>query len=194
MRTTLLSRVERDSFALVIIDIQERLADVMPDKERVVAATGRLARVAAMLSAPVILTRQYPRGLGSTVPELEALLLELAEDGANVQGVDKMAFCCAKEPDFSEALCATGRRQVVLVGMETHICVTQTALALAEEGYVVHVAADGCCSRDVAMHELALDRIRTAGVIVTSSESVMYEAVGRAGTSEFKNLLSIVKE
>jgi nicotinamidase-related amidase len=185
--------IVRDDLVLVVIDVQEKLAAAMPDRERVIAAVSRVARTAALVGAPVILTRQYPQGLGPTVDEIEALVLELAGQGARVSGVDKTAFCCAAEEDFLEALSATGRRQVVLVGMETHICVAQTALALAGSGFQVQVAADGCCSRDDSMHQLALDRMRHTGVIITTTESVMYEAVGRAGTDEFKRLLEIVK-
>ncbi len=193
MTSHALTTIDRATFALVIVDIQERLAEAMEARDRVIAATSKLARLAAMLDAPILVTRQYPRGLGSTVPELEELLVELAEDGANVQVVDKLSFCCSCEPDFTEALCATGRGQVVLAGMETHICIAQTALALARSGSAVHVVADACCSRDSANHEVALDRLRAADVVVTTSESVMYEAVGRAGTPEFKALLGIVK-
>ena len=185
--------VERETCALVIIDIQERLAAAMSDPDAVVSVTDKLARTLAMLEAPIIVTRQYPKGLGPTVPALEGVLLRLAEEGANVLGVDKMAFCCAEERDFIEALRATGRTQVALVGMETHICVVQTALTLCAEGFDVHVVADGCCSREQEAHDIALDRMRAAGVTVTWSESVMYEAVGLAGTDEFKRLLQIVK-
>lgn len=186
--------IAREDFALVVIDIQERLAAAMGRRDHVVRTTGRLVRVAAMLGAPVIVTRQYPQGLGPTVPELDELFVRLEGEGARIVGVDKTAFCCAAEVDFNDALRAAGRAQVVLAGMETHICVTQTALALAREGYDVHVPADACCSRDAALHEVALDRMRFAGISVTASESVMYEAVGRAGTDEFRELLGIVKE
>ena len=186
--------VSRDDAVLVIVDIQDKLAAVMAERDDVVGVTKKLAQVAAMLGIPIVVTRQYPKGLGGTVPELDDVLFELAEEGARVSGVDKTAFCCAAEPDFTDALRATGRRQVILLGMETHICVTQTALALAGDGYQVQVAADGCCSRDRANHDTALERLRAAGVVVTVSESVMYEAVGVAGTPEFKRLLEIVKE
>lgn len=185
--------VTRDGFVLVIIDVQERLAAVMERRDTVVAAASSLARTAAMLGAPVIVTRQYPQGLGPTVPGLDDVLCTLRDEGARITGVDKTAFCCAAEPAFSDALAATGRRQVVIAGMETHICVAQTALVLAAGGHDVHVVADGCCSRDAAAHEVTLDRLRGAGVSVTTTESVMYEAVGRAGTDEFRRLLAIVK-
>jgi nicotinamidase-related amidase len=185
--------IDRSEFAFVIVDVQERLASAMARRDRIVGAVCRLARACAIVEAPIMVTRQYPKGLGPTVEEVETLLLDLARDGTRVSGVDKTAFCCAAEHDFVEALSATGRRQIVLAGMETHICVVQTALALIGQGYRVHVPADACCSRDDADHDIALDRMRAAGVVVTTSESVMYEALGVAGTEEFKRLLDIVK-
>lgn len=180
--------IDGDDLALVVIDIQERLAAAMPRREEVVAASARLARVASLIGAPTIVTRQYPKGLGDTLPELAEAL------DANAVVVDKTAFCCCAEDAFAEALAATGRKQAVLLGMETHICVTQTALALLDRGYRVHVVADGVCSRRDLDHDVALARLRHEGVVVTTSEAVMYEAVGRAGTDEFKALLGIVKE
>lgn len=185
--------VDRHQAALVVIDMQDRLAAVMGSRDPVVRATTMLARTFALVGAPIVLTRQYPKGLGETVPELEELFLELARDGARVAGVDKMAFCAASEHKFADALTGTGRRQVVLAGMETHICVTQTALALIAQGYQVQVVADACCSRNPQDHAVALDRLRSAGAVVTAAESVMYELVGKAGTDEFKSLLEIVK-
>ncbi len=187
------SLIDRDRYVFVAIDIQERLAAVMADRDRVVRAASALARTAALTGAPIIVTRQYPRGLGSTVPEFEEVLVDLAEEGAKLLGTDKVSFSCASEPEFLEMLRATGRVQVVLAGMETHICVVQTALALTNMGFDVHVVADACCSRESAAHDVALDRLRVAGVSVTWSESVMYEVVGAAGTDEFKRLLDIVK-
>jgi len=185
--------IRREDAVLVIIDIQERLAAVMERGKEVVTNTSRLARAAAIVDIPILVTRQYPKGLGGTVPELEETLVGIAEQGASVLGLDKTAFCCAAESDFNEALGSLGRKQVILVGMETHICVAQTALVLTDE-YDTHVVADAVCSRRPLDHDVALDRLRAAGVTVTTHESVMYEAVGRAGTPEFKNLLSIVKE
>lgn len=179
--------IDRDDVVLVVIDIQERLAAAMERREEVVAVTARLAKVASLIGAPVIVTRQYPKGLGGIVPEL-------AEALARAVVADKTSFCCGGEPSFVEALRATGRRQVAMVGMESHICVVQTALALLESGYRVHVVEDGTCSRAVRNHDSAMARLRAEGVVVTTSESVMYEAVGQAGTEEFKALLGIVKE
>lgn len=187
------TQVDRNKAVLVVIDMQDRLAAAMDARDSVIRATGMLARTFALVGAPIVMTRQYPKGLGDTVPELEELFLGLARDGARVSGVDKMAFCAASEHEFADALGGTGRRQVVLAGMETHICIAQTALALIAQGYQVQVVADACCSRFADNHAVALDRLRSAGAVVTTAESVMYEMVGVAGTDEFKSLLGIVK-
>lgn len=185
--------VDRSDMVLVLIDFQEWLVAAMPEKEWVLSAASRLLKGAALIGAPVLVTRQYPQGLGSTEPILEQLLIELADEGACVIGVDKTDFCCMAESAFAEALGGTGRRQVVIAGLETHICVVQTALAIAGSGYQVQVVADACSSRDNFAHEVALDRLRATNVIVTHSESVLYEAVGKAGTDEFKSLLALIK-
>lgn len=189
------SIVDPAQMVLVLVDLQERLVSAMSeaDRSRVISRSMKLARAAALVGAPIVMTRQYPKGLGPAVSEIETLLLDLAYAGARVFGVDKVAFCCASEPTFMGALTATGRGQVVLAGMETHICVAQTALALASTHARVQVVADACCSRDSHAHELALDRMRDEGIVITHHESVMYEAVGVAGTDEFRALLEIVK-
>ncbi len=186
--------VRREDAALVVIDVQDRLAAAMGSRDAVIARCVMLAKVAVLVGMPIVVTRQYPKGLGETVGELESVLLAAASAGARVQSLDKTAFCCAAERPFMDALEATGRSQVIVAGMETHICVAQTALALAGSGRDVHVAADACCSRFIIDHDTALDRLRAAGVTVTTTESVMYEAVGVAGTDEFKALLAIVKD
>lgn len=178
--------VSRERAVLVLIDMQHRLADAMPRRDAVIGASALLARAALTLDIPVIVTRQYPAGLGDTVPEIAEAL------GAH-EPVDKVAFDCLREPAFRARLEATGRRQVVLAGMEAHICVTQTALALNEAGFDVQVVADAVCSRRDADRDVALDRLRAAGVVVTAAESVIYEALGQAGTPEFKAVLELVK-
>jgi nicotinamidase-related amidase len=185
--------VHRASIVLVVVDVQEKLAAAMGRREQVVATVARMVRFAELVGAPIVVTRQYPDGLGDTVPEVAAALTAAAKT-VKVAVVDKMSFCACDEPAFLEALYDTARSQAVIVGMETHICVTQTALTLAKKTYPVQVVADACCSRRDDDHAVALDRMRSADVVVTTSESVMYEAVSRAGTDEFKRLLAIVKE
>lgn len=213
------STLDRDSSALVIIDVQERLASAMACRAAVVERAAFLARVAEIVGMPVIVTRQYPRGLGDIDPALADVLDSAciscggvrgggSTDGVDSPGaadddealtgrapgtVDKVTFDCFREPSFVSAVVESGARQLLLAGMETHICVTQTALAGLREGFDVHVCADACCSRDASHHTLALSRLRHAGAVVTCAESAAYELVRRAGTEEFKALLAIVK-
>lgn len=185
--------VDRERAVLVVVDVQEKLAAAMPRRDEVVTNAVKLVRTAALLGMPIVVTRQYPKGLGGTVRELDEALRAAAGAGVALWTVDKMSFCCSKESAFMEALSASGRDQPVICGMETHICVAQTALDLSGRGHHIRVVADACCSRSDASHRIALQRMRDAGCQVTVVESVMYEAVGVAGTDEFKGLLGIVK-
>jgi nicotinamidase-related amidase len=185
--------VRRDGLALVVVDVQDRLAAVMHRRDDVVRVATTLLRVAAVLHVPVLVTRQYPKGLGDTVTDLVAEAEGAVARGASVTVVDKTDFDCMAEPAFRDALAATGRTHVALAGMETHICITQTALALAADGYTPHVVADAVCSRREADNDVALDRLRSAGVDVLPSESLIYEALGRSGTPEFRAVLEVVK-
>lgn len=187
------SVLDRSQACLAVIDVQERLAAVMPHRERVVARTKLLIRAAVITGIPVVVTRQYPQGLGPIEGALIAAIEAARAADHDVVLVDKMTFDCFAEPAFVDAICASGRRQLVLAGMETHICVTQTALSGLGEGFDVHVVADASCSREDESHLLALARLGTAGAVVTTAESAAYELVGRAGTDEFKALLTAVK-
>jgi len=187
------SVVNREHVAIVVVDVQERLAAAMVRREQVVARSALLARVAAIVGCPIIVTRQYPRGLGGVEPELMEVLEQLASEGGDVHTVDKLSFDCFGESAFCETVAQVRRGQLVLCGMETHICVSQTALAALREGFDVHIAGDACCSREMECHELALGRLSHAGAAITTAESVAYELVGCAGTDEFKALLAAVK-
>lgn len=183
----------RTDAALVVIDEQERLSAAMAHRVPVVAATSRLVRVATLVGVPVIATRQYPRGLGDIDPVLAPAIDAAEQSGVLAGVVDKVAFDCFDEAEFVRVLRDSGRTQLIIAGMETHVCVVQTALSALRTGLEVHVVADGCCSRDDVNHEISLNRLRRAGAVVTTSESVMYELVGKAATDEFRALLGIVK-
>jgi len=185
--------LHRDTTALVVIDIQDRLAAAMAHRERVIASTALLLSVAAIVGLPVVVTRQYPKGLGDHADEVSAALQRAADAGVEISQVDKVSFDCFAEPGFAEAIKGLGRRQLLLAGMETHICVCQTALAGVRADFETHVAADACCSREDDNHASALLRLGNAGAVVTTSESAAYELVGAAGTPEFKALLAAVK-
>lgn len=187
------SVLKRDNAVLVVVDIQARLAAAMAKREQVIARTKLLLRVAAIVGLPVLVTRQYPKGLGDTEPEVVEVLAEIEEAGSTVVHIDKVTFDCFSDAVFCDAAAALDRRQLLLVGMESHICVTQSALAGLARGFDVHMAADTCCSRSDEHHDLAVLRLAHAGAVVTSSESAAYELVGCAGTDEFKALLNVVK-
>jgi nicotinamidase-related amidase len=187
------SVLHRETTALAVIDIQERLATAMAHRDRVIASTTLLLRVAAIVGLPVVVTRQYPKGLGDHSDEIAAALRGAEDAGVEVSQIDKVSFDCFAEPGFAAAVQRLGREQLLVVGMETHICVCQTALAGLRAGYEMHVAADACCSREDDNHANALLRLGTARAVVTTSESAAYELVGAAGTPEFKALLAAVK-
>ncbi len=187
------STAARESAVLVVIDVQDRLAAAMDLRDRVLERIAFLIEVGSILGMPIIVTRQYPKGLGELCGTTESALENAARQGSGIARLDKLAFDCFSEPEFVQALEATARRQLILCGMESHICVAQTALAGLGQSYDIHVVSDACCSRDERAHDSALARLRRAGVVVTVSESAAYELIGTAGTPEFKRLLAAVK-
>jgi nicotinamidase-related amidase len=179
-------QLDRATAVLLVVDIQERLAAAMGERERVVANAGHLIAAAQLLGVPVVHTEQYPKGLGRTVPELRAVL-----DPA--PAVEKLTFDCCGEPAFAPALEGTGRATVIVCGMETHICVLQTVLGLLARGMTVHVAADAVCSRNPENARTALELARDAGAVVTCTETVLFQLLVRAGTPEFKAIQARIR-
>ncbi len=170
---------------LVVVDIQERLVAAMPEKARkqTIHHTALLAEAAVELGIPVIRTEQYPKGLGGTVTELQAV-------AGNT--VEKTCFSCFAASGFPSALDGM-RRQIVLTGMETHVCVLQTAMEMHQAGYQVFVVEDSVCSRHKRHHKNALARLRQAGVIVTNVESVLFEWLRDAAHPAFKKLSRLIQ-
>ena len=171
---------------LLVVDIQERLLPAMEEGPRVVAAAAKLMHAAARLGVPVLVSEQYPKGIGATVLELAAL----APTGS-VHA--KMTFSCAATPSIADAVAASGRTQLVLCGIEAHVCVLQSALGFAATGRDVAVAWDATSSRRASDRALAADRLRQAGIVLASTEMVLFEWLGRAGTPEFKDMLALIK-
>jgi nicotinamidase-related amidase len=173
---------------LILIDIQARLAEAMqPElRARAVANSAILAQAAQVLGAPTIVTRQYPKGLGELVPELAQAL------PSEQPMIDKTSFSCCGTDPFLRALNG-GRKQVVIAGMETHVCVLQTAHELLEQGYEVFVVEDAVCSRRVLSHGNGLARMRQAGIIISNTESVLFEWLRDARHEQFKTLSQLIK-
>ena len=176
-----------DNSLFVVIDIQERLVAAMPNDvaQRTIKQTGRLLTAAAQLDIPVLITEQYPRGLGST-------LSQLTEKADSVTVIDKTSFSCAKVDEFMQKLDAMERQQVILSGMESHICILQTALDLKAKGVQVFVVEDAVCSRTQTNNLNAIKRMQQAGIIITSMESVLFEWLADAKHADFKTLSKLV--
>jgi nicotinamidase-related amidase len=179
-----------DESVLVIVDVQVRLASAMPAEARdaVVRNCGNLLQAASLLSIPAIVTEQYPKGLGPTEPGI------VDRDAArHVARIEKTCFSCAGAEAFRDALKNTARRQVVLAGMETHVCVLQTALDLLAEDFEVFVVEDAVSSRRPAHATNALYRLRQAGVVITNTESVLFEWLRDARHEHFRAISALVK-
>jgi nicotinamidase-related amidase len=172
---------------LGVIDIQEKLLPPIHEKERLVRNSQLLIRLASMLSMPVVVTTQYAKGLGQTVPEIMSLL-------PGNKPVDKMEFGCFGNGEFCSAISMlSGRNTLLLCGMETHICVMQTALGALNQGLNVHVAADAVGSRNELNWKLGLERMREAGAVISSAEMMVYELLGKSGSPAFKEILQYLK-
>jgi len=174
--------------ALVVIDIQEKLLPPIFQKEQLVRNSQLLIRLAGILKMPTLLTAQYSKGLGNTVPDVAGLLPE-------TQAIEKQVFSCFGSDVFCSTLkrLPVNRNTVILCGMESHICVAQTALAALREGYLVHVASDAVSSRTEWNWKIGLDRMRAAGAVISSTEMVIYEALRSSDTSAFKDMLKYLK-
>ena len=174
--------------ALVVVDIQEKLLPPIFNKEAMVRNSQLLIRLAKTLSIPAMVTTQYSKGLGGTVPEIASLLTE-------VRTIDKLEFGCFGSDEFRSGLkkLPGNRNTVLLCGMEAHICVTQTALGALNDGYLVHVASDAVGSRSESNWKIGLDRMRAAGAVISSTEMMMYELLRCSGTPQFKELLQYIK-
>lgn len=178
--------VDREDSLLLIVDVQERLAPAIAGRQAVEARIAALLQGARRLAVPVLASEQYPQGLGPTVPGLAGLL-------EPKERIAKRAFSCAAEPAFRSALAAAGRGQIVICGMEAHVCVLQSALELADGGYRVFAVADAMGSRDPENRAVALQRMAARGIEAVTSEMVLFEWLRRSDDESFRDLLSLIK-
>lgn len=182
-------RLERDSALLVVIDVQERLAPVIDGIEDVESNIARLIRGAAILGVPSILTEQYPKGIGSTTPAIRQAL----EETGGFDPVQKMCFSSWGCREFAERVRASGRRQIIVTGIEAHVCVHQTCLDLLDDGFSVWIVADAVSSRTARNREIALRRMVGEGARLTSTEMALFEMTVESGTETFKAISKLVK-
>jgi nicotinamidase-related amidase len=178
--------ITAEDSCLIVIDMQERLVPAMQAPARTIKNTRLLIRVATRLEVPVMLTEQYPKGLGRTVKEI-------ATAAENLPVYEKMYFSCMKEPVFAQAFAANNKRQVVITGMEAHICVMQTAAELMTQGYQVFVVTDATSSRSLESEKACRDRLQAIGAGIVTTEMVVFEWLAKAGTPAFKDLLPLIK-
>ena len=179
-------RLTRARAGLVVVDVQERLLPAIFEKERMVQNAVQLIQGAAILQVPIFATEQYRKGLGATAPEVAAAI-------PGFTPMEKLAFSACGAEGFVEALRASNRQDVVLCGIEAHVCVCQTCLDLVDQGFRVFVVADAISSRTAENHRLALDRMAAADAVIVSTEMILFELLERAGTDEFKRILPLVK-
>lgn len=176
-------------FAVVVIDVQERLSAAMPVDEMtgVTRNVVILMKTAKEFGMPLVVSEQYPKGLGPSVAQVRAVLPE------NIKPVEKLAFSCCAEPGLRTVLEPLADHDLILCGIEAHVCVLQTAVDLLRWGCRVFVAADAVCSRTASNRQLGLDLMRQAGAVIGSTEIFAFALVGRAGNNRFKWLSSLVK-
>jgi nicotinamidase-related amidase len=171
---------------LLIVDVQGNLAHTMHEKEQLFHNLDILIQGGRTLGLPTLLTEQLPDKLGPTLPRFSDLL-------PDVPPIHKRSFDCCGEPTFLEALTALGRRQVVLAGIEAHVCVYQTARGLLERGYEVHLVSDAISARTAANRWLGLERLRNHGALLSGTEMALYELMREADSPVFREILKLVK-
>ncbi len=178
--------IKPEESCLIVIDMQDRLVPAMQAPARTIKNARILIKAAKRLDVPVLVTEQYSKGLGPTVAEV-------AKQTDGVPVLEKMHFSCMKDEDFAGRFRSLDRKQAVIAGMEAHICVLQTAVNLMEEGYQIFVVTDATSSRTAESEKACLDRLGAAGAGIVTTEMVVFEWLGKAGTPEFRELIALVK-
>jgi nicotinamidase-related amidase len=179
-------KLNRERTALVVVDVQEAFRPAVADFDETVRNTAILVQGATALGVPILVTEQYPKGLGNTVPELARHL-------DDIEPIEKVCFSAADSERFRRELERSGRDQVLLCGIESHVCVNQTADDLIGRGLHVQVAEDAVSSRTPENRRLGLHKMERAGAVITSTETALFELLGAAGTPEFKEVQKLVK-
>jgi len=175
-----------ENASLLIVDIQGNLANSMYGKELLFKNAQKLIKGIQILGIPIICTEQNPKGLGPTIPEIADLL-------SNIQPISKMTFSCCQNDRFVQTLKALNRKQILIAGIETHVCIYQTSSDLVDLGYEVQVVTDAVSSRNIENKEIGLRKMRDCGVSLTSVETALFELLKVAEGEQFKEILKIVK-
>jgi nicotinamidase-related amidase len=183
MTTSLLSA---DNTGVVLLDVQEKLMPVMGRKETVTENILRLLHLSKLYNLPIVLTEQYPKWLGSTLPEIKEALF-------SYNPIEKLHFNCCDVDSFNTRLESEDLTNIILMGVESHICIFMTCISLLEKGYKIHVPQDAVDSRTDENWRIGLELMRGAGALITSTETVTYQILKKAGTKEFKEMLKRIK-
>lgn len=178
--------IQREQSLLLVVDIQEKLAPAIFAGDEAVRNNVRLLTGAGQLGIPSFVSEQYVRGLGASLAAIRNATVD-------AHFFEKIHFSCTREPGVVEKLKTTGRQQIILTGMESHVCVLQTGLGLLESGFAVFLVADATSSRTSANRQAAIERLRAAGGKIVTTEMVLFEWLEKAGTAEFKALLPLIK-
>jgi nicotinamidase-related amidase len=177
--------LKKDTSQLLLIDIQEKLFTLQSQKEIVLKGSQFLIEVSHILSVPILLSEQYPKGLGKTIPEILSY---------GFKPYEKNCFSCAEDISILKEVQKLNRPQIILAGMEAHICVLQTAFGLNEAGFSVFVVEDAISSRSTDDKRIALERMRANGIQIVTSEMVCYEWLYQSGTAGFKQINELIKQ
>jgi nicotinamidase-related amidase len=177
--------LNRESTVLLVVDIQEAFKKAIPDFDIMEKNAACLVKGFTILSIPVLVSEQYPRGLGSTVEPVK-------NSCQPWDPVEKTAFSCSLVPEFIERLETLGPKSVVVCGIESHVCVNQTVHGLLHKGYTVHVATDAIASREVINHEIALRKMEKSGALLTTVEMCLFELMKDARVKEFKEIQQLI--
>jgi nicotinamidase-related amidase len=178
--------VSNENAVLVIIDVQEKLFPHMAEKRKLVENLEKLIQFAGIMEIPVIVSEQYPKGLGQTITAVKRHVPHIAP-------IEKVEFSCFESAKFKEALANLEAKTLIIAGIEAHICVTQTAIDGRQSGYRICVVEDAVSSRNLSDKAAAVERMRQNGVTIVTSEMLIYEILRKAGTDEFKQALKLVK-
>jgi isochorismate hydrolase len=182
------TKIEREQSVLIVIDVQELLMKKMDPEigKNVIQNIQTLLAFAKEMAIPILITEQYPKGLGKTVPEIKMELGPLPP-------IEKVSFSCCEVKAFNDKLNQSARNQTILTGIETHVCVLQTANDLIQKGYEVHVVADAICSRRKLDWEIGLRWIEKKGAMISTTEIIAFQLLKEAGTEEFRGLSKLLK-
>ena len=178
--------LEKEDALIAVVDVQEKLFAVMDQQEKMLKNIGALIQTARHLHLPIVVTEQYPQGLGTTIPALKQMMGE-------EQPFAKLIFSCWRVEPFWVRLTELGRKTVILTGMEAHICVLQTALDLLQAGFSVHVPVDAVCSRKKEHWKVAIEQMKMAGAVITCAETIAFQLLREAGTEDFKILSKLFR-